>query len=70
MMNVALVRKNAGRLALIISLSLGMGACAGGQKAKVPPGRCFENSDCPQGEACRDTRCEDIYYPKNKIRQF
>ena len=34
--------------------------------ARIAPGdgRCIENTDCPDGERCFDTFCDDIYYPK------
>lgn len=35
---------------------------------KPDPGRCFSNTDCPKGQKCNATRCEDIYHPRRTIK--
>lgn len=35
---------------------------------KPDPGRCFTNIDCPKGQKCKNTRCEDIYHPRHEIK--
>ncbi len=39
-------------------------------KPKLDTGKCQVNEECSSGFACRNNRCEDIYYPKSEIRQF
>ncbi len=39
-------------------------------KPELPTNKCQVSEQCPQGEACRNNRCEDIYYPANKVRQY
>jgi len=41
----------------------------------LPEGRCRVNKDCPQGTHCTAVgielgQCEDIYYPRRKIKPF
>ncbi|HMO17152.1 MAG TPA: hypothetical protein PKA63_03670 [Oligoflexia bacterium] len=43
-------------------------ACSS-EPPKPDPGRCFTNIDCKSGEECVNTRCQDLYYPKHKIKQ-
>lgn len=43
-------------------------SCVVAGEAKLPLGRCNVNTDCGEGEACRDTRCEDIYFPEKNIK--
>lgn len=45
--------------------------CAGSPPLdeKIPKGRCVYNSDCPPGNQCVNTYCEDIYHPEAKIKQ-
>ena len=44
---------------------------AGCHKAPATPegGRCFENKDCKSGSRCVEGWCEDIYHPKQDIKQ-
>ena len=49
-------------------LSLVFAACSS-EPPKPDPGRCFVHTDCGGGMECVNTRCQDLYYPKNKIRQ-
>lgn len=37
---------------------------------KLPPGRCNVNGDCPESFACRNTYCEDIYFPRKNIKPY
>ncbi len=56
------------RLLLVAFTVLVLSSCSSA-KPKLEPGRCMKTPDCPQGEECVNTRCQDIYYPKNLIRQ-
>lgn len=40
------------------------------EQPKLPAGRCNVNSDCLEGEACRKTFCEDIYFPRKDIKPY
>lgn len=53
-------------LVLITSLI----SCKTITEAKVAPGRCRINEDCTVGLACKNTFCEDIYYPTKQIQQY
>ncbi len=44
-----------------------LGACSS-DPPKPDPGRCFTNLDCSKGQKCTNTRCEDIYHPRHKIK--
>jgi hypothetical protein len=57
-------------LLLTASLLFFSFACSSSSQPKLPEGRCNYNSDCPQGYACRDTFCKDIYYPDEKIKMY
>lgn len=51
---------------LCLTLFVAYGCSA--DQPKPDPGRCFTNMDCPKGHKCNDTRCEDIYHPRHKIK--
>ena len=53
---------------LFVSIIIILSSCSS-TKPKLEVGRCMKTPDCPQGEECVNTRCQDIYYPKNLIRQ-
>jgi Cys-rich repeat protein len=53
---------------MIVSMMLG--ACSAGEKQRPPEGRCFTNPDCPEGFRCKNTYCEDIYFPRNEIKPY
>lgn len=36
----------------------------------LPQGRCRVNEDCSEGNACRNTYCEDIYHPRKDIKPY
>lgn len=40
------------------------------ERQKPPEGRCFTNTDCDEGFACRNTYCEDIYFPRRKMKPY
>jgi len=44
--------------------------CSAAEEAKLPPGRCMVSGECPQGETCRNTYCEDIYFPRREIKPY
>ena len=48
----------------------GLAGCGAATEAKLPPGRCMVSGECPQGEACRNTYCEDIYFPRRDIKPY
>jgi hypothetical protein len=55
-------------------LGLGLVAAIGcGADVKPPePGTCRPNvsSDCQAGFRCNGTRCEDIYHPRQEIKNY
>jgi hypothetical protein len=53
-----------------IVIAFGLAACGQTEKPKPKPGRCSFNGDCPEGFHCRDTFCEDIYYPRDEIKPY
>lgn len=54
-------------LALFGAMSVFMLACSK-ETPKPDPGRCITNMDCPKGQQCNDTRCEDLYFPRRLIK--
>ena len=47
--------------------------CAAGCTAvstKPKPGRCNHHTDCPDGFQCKDTYCEDMYFPRREIKPY
>ena len=36
----------------------------------LPAGRCRVNEDCPDGQTCRASYCEDIYHPRKEIKPY
>ena len=42
--------------------------CGPAEKQALPPGQCYYNVDCAQGQRCADGYCEDIYYPDWKLK--
>ncbi len=57
-------------LLTVVSLVLPLIGCSAGEQPKPPPGRCYENSDCPEGFRCKETYCEDIYFPRKDIKPY
>ena len=58
-------------LALLAAVAVGLlVACSAGEQPKPPPGRCYGNSDCPEGFRCKETYCEDIYFPRKDIKPY
>ena len=55
---------------LLLSISFFALSCSESSKFKLPPGRCQISADCPLGQTCRGTVCEDIYYPENEIHNY
>jgi Cys-rich repeat protein len=55
----------------LVALSQFLGACSA-PAAKLPPGVCEQNGDCAEGERCNieKRKCEDIYYPRDKIKPY
>lgn len=45
-------------------------ACSASEVPKPAPGRCVVHSDCRAGQECIDTRCEDLYFPRHKIKAY
>lgn len=60
------------RLVLILEIFLLVNfiSCSDSKLPKPDPGRCRVHADCPQGQECNDTRCEDLYYPRRKIKTY
>ena len=59
--------------AILILISLSFVACsATEEKPGLLPGHCIVNEDCPQQTRCnRETGwCEDIYFPREKIKNY
>ena len=55
-------------LLFVFFFMLSFSACSS-EQPKMAPGRCNVNTDCPQGHACRETYCKDIYFPDEDIRR-
>lgn len=56
-------------ISLSVLCSLTFASCSF-YKPEVATNKCVGNEECGKGYACRDGRCEDIYFPKRKIRQY
>lgn len=57
-------------LAMTLCASLLSVGCGVAKEKKLPPGRCMVTSECPEGETCRNTYCEDIYFPRREIKPY
>lgn len=61
---------NARLLFVLAGLASILVSCSAGEADKLPPGRCVISGDCPASETCRNTYCEDIYYPRKDIKPY
>lgn len=69
------IRKEATRRAIVAVLlfSSGFLLCLSGcaETAELlPKGRCRINDDCGEGQRCKATYCEDIYFPRKDIKPY
>jgi len=56
-------------LGLFVFLGLGLTACSA-IEPKPKEGRCAHHTDCPDGFQCKDTYCEDMYFPRREIKPY
>lgn len=57
---------------LFFAVFFACSACSGifTDEDKLDEGRCNFHTDCKDGERCRNTYCEDVYYPRREIKPF
>ena len=50
---------------------VGAAACSSSKsEPDLPPGTCLENKNCPEGLACVNQRCQDIYHKRIDIKNY
>ncbi len=52
----------------LIAFLFNFTGCSTNELPELEPGRCRLSKDCPQGQECRNTRCQDLYYPRHEIK--
>lgn len=57
-------------LSMMLLITTATIGCGAGEAPKPPVGRCYENSDCPEGFRCKETYCEDMYFPRKDIKPY
>ena len=53
----------------VLFLMVSLASCSD-TAPKQPAGRCAATADCPQGYECKETFCEDIYFPRKEIKNY
>lgn len=56
--------------ALAALLAVGCSVSDVSDELELAPGRCRYNDDCREGHFCQRTYCQDIYFPRHKIKPY